>query len=110
MSNWPLAIAVDTVILARASFADRETKSRSMLGCSFSNFGESWIASCICELDTIAMVSVSSLAPIAPAPAQEAITAQLTRADAALTIARTFTAHLPRLRFGRVAKPRPRHR
>ena len=46
------------VILARASFSGSEMKSRWMSGCSLSNRWDRLMASCICELDTIATAMV----------------------------------------------------
>src|ERR1700724_2132403 len=71
-SNSPPPIAVDAVILARAWFSDSEMKRSLMPGFEASKCFDSLIASVICELDTIAMVTVWPDAPKDPKPAPPA--------------------------------------
>src|ERR1700694_5521796 len=61
---------VDAVILARAWFSDSVMNFSLMSGFAASNLLDSARASVICELETMAMVTVLSDAPIEPAPAQ----------------------------------------
>ena len=63
------------VILARAWFSDSEMNFSLVPGFSFSNSDDSFWASVICELDTMAIVTSFSDAPRLPAPAQPAVSA-----------------------------------
>ncbi|GAB7068411.1 hypothetical protein JCM12141A_27000 [Mycolicibacterium hodleri] len=65
-------MAVDMVIFARAWFSDSEMNFNLIPGFAFSNSGDSFCASVICELDTRAMVTSLSDAPRLPAPEQPA--------------------------------------
>src|ERR1700747_792163 len=71
-SNSPPPIAVDAVILARAWFSDSEMKRSLTPGCAAASLDDSFMASVICELDTIAMVTVLPEDPKEPAPAHPA--------------------------------------
>src|ERR1700756_410264 len=62
-------MAVDAVILARAWFSE-SVMNRNLIPFAFSTSDESFRASVICELDTIAIVTVLPDAPSDPAPAQ----------------------------------------
>ncbi|QIP41082.1 hypothetical protein G9444_3838 [Rhodococcus erythropolis] len=95
-SNSPPPVAVDAVILARAWFSERLTNLRSMPGFSASKAGASLMASCICEFDTIAMVTVRSPEPpSAPAPAHPDTRRQSAAAAAPHTRLPVFTDYLP---------------
>src|SRR5436305_11915681 len=57
-SNSPPWVDTSAVILARASFSGSDTKFGRTPGWSCSNRWDRLIASCICELDTIATVTL----------------------------------------------------
>src|ERR1039457_3722087 len=80
-SNSPPWVDTSAVILARASFSGSDTKSRLTPGCSCSKRGDRLMASFICDLETIATVTVLPEAP--PEKSCFAPTLQPERASAA---------------------------